>query len=190
MEYHLKYMAPEELDEVYPLLERDFPENERKKKPHLRSLMESGMEVGWHLIAGGRNVGRALVLRHPAAPFVLLDYLATDERGQGHGRACLALLQNEYPQGILAEVEREEEGLSPEENQLRRRRLGFYRRAGFVPCPFENNIFSVPYLVHLWCPAPPEHPARAAALALDALYAFQFPYEVYRKNVSIEAPLV
>lgn len=188
MEYHLKYMAPEDLERVYPLLERDFNDDERKRKPQLRALMESGMEVGWFLMAGGREAGYALLVRHPAVPFVLLDYLATEVHDRGDGSVCLALLQNEYPQGILAEVDDVLEGLSEAENALRRRRMDFYRRAGFVPCPFENDIYSVRYLVHLWCPAPPEHPCRAAAVALDTLYALQLPEEVYRSRVFIQPP--
>lgn len=188
MEYHLEYMPPEDLEQVYPRLSQDFPADERKKQPHLRALMESGMEVGWYLVADGHRAGYAFVLRHPAVPFVLLDYLAMERKGGGAGTACLALLKNEYPQGILAEVEALEPELPQPVNDLRRRRIGFYQRAGFVPCPFENTIFRVHYLVHLWCLAPLEHRERQAAQALDTLYALQLPEETYRKNVFIQPP--
>lgn len=188
MEYHLEYMPPEDLDQVYPQILRDFPQDQCKKLPHLQSLMASGMEVGWYLVADGHRAGYAMVLRHPAVPFVLLDYLAMERRGRGDGTACLALLQNEYPQGILAEVDPEEEGLDPEVNALRRRRLAFYRRSGFVPCPFPNRIFGVEYLIHLWCLSPLEHRERQAAQALDTLYALQFPDQIYRHNVFIDPP--
>ena len=76
--------------------------------------------------------------------------------------------ENEYPQGILAEVE----ALEPEPPQLAVNdpaggASAFYQRASFVPCPFENTIFRVHYLVHLWCPSPLEHRERQAAQALD-----------------------
>lgn len=187
MEYHLKYMPPEELERVYPLLERDFAPEERKRQPQLKALMEKGMEVGWLLMADGREAGYAFIVRHPAVPFVLLDYIATHRHGRGDGSVLLALLKNEYPQGILAEVDDPEEAQGGE-RALRERRLGFYRRAGFVPCPFENDIYTVRYLVHLWSMAPLEHPAREAAVALDTLYALQLPDEVYRANVFITAP--
>ncbi len=188
MEYHLEYMPPEELDLIYPAMERDFPADERKKRDHIRALMESGLEVGWHLMADGARAGYAFVLRHPAVPFVLLDYLAMEHRGGGAGTACLALLKNEYPQGLLAEVEAEEADQPAEVNHLRRRRIAFYQRAGFVPCPFENTIFRVHYLVHLWTPGPVEHRERQAAQALDALYALQLPEEIYRRRVFITPP--
>ena len=188
MEYHLQYMPPEELEQVYPAMVRDFPADERKKQDHIRALMESGLEVGWHLMADGQRAGYAFVLRHPAVPFVLLDYLAMEHRGGGAGTACLALLKNEYPQGLLAEVEAVEPGLPQSVNDLRQRRIRFYQRADFVPCPFANSIFRVHYLVHLWCPSPIERRERQAALALDTFYALQLPEEVYRKNVFIEAP--
>ena len=76
----------------------------------------------------------------------------------------------------------------PEVNALRRRRLAFYRRSGFVPCPFPNRIFGVEYLIHLWCLSPLEHRERQAAQALDTLYALQFPDQIYRHNVFIEPP--
>ena len=188
MEYHLRYMAPEDLDRVYPLLERDFADDERKRRGRIRALMESGMEVGWFLMANGQEAGYAFVVRHPAAPFVLLDYIATEHHGRGDGTALLALLKNEYLQGILAEVDDPEEAAEEPERALRRRRLGFYRRAGFVPCPFENEIYTVRYLVHLWSPMTLEHPAQAAARALDILYALQLPEEEYRANVFIPEP--
>ena len=189
MEYHLKYMAPEDLDRVYPLLERDFADDERKRCGRLRALMESGMEVGWFLMANGQEAGYAFIVRHPAVPFVLLDYIATERHGRGDGTALLALLKNEYLQGILAEVDDPEQVPEGPERALRARRLHFYRRAGFAPCPFENEIYTVRYLVHLWSPIPPEHPVEAAARALDTLYALQLPEEEYRANVFIgEAP--
>ena len=162
MEYHLQYMPPEELERVYPKMEQDFPPNELKRQPHLRALMESGMSVGWYLMADGKAAGYAFMLRHPAAPYVLLDYLAMEERGHGAGSACLALLKNEYPQGIIAEVEAVDPGLDAETAALRRRRIGFYQRAGFIPCPFPNRIFDVHYLVHLWHPAARSIPPRAS----------------------------
>lgn len=187
MEYYLKYMAPEDLDWVYPLMEADFVPEERKKQDHILRQMESGMEVGWILMKESKAAGYAFILRNPALPFVLLDYLATMDRGKGDGSVLLALLKNEYPQGILAEVEDPDEGPEPE-RELRRRRAGFYQRAGFVPQPFENEIFTVRYLVHLWSEAPPEDSPRVCAHTLDALYALQLPYELYEKWVKIKYP--
>lgn len=188
MEFHLKCMSPEDVERIYPIMERDFPEMERKPLARLRELVEQGMEVGWLLVADGREAGYAFVTRHPAARFVLLDNLAMFRRGCGYGSVCLALLRQEYPQGILAEVEAEEPGLPEEENGLRRRRFGFYRRAGFVPRPFPCRVFTVPYLVHLWCPEDLEDAAGEAARALDILYAAQLPEEVYRRMICIQPP--
>ena len=154
----------------------------------MQQLLDEGLEVGWTLMADGRDVGYAFVLQSPALPFVLLDYLAMEERGHGAGSVCLALLKNEYPQGILAEVEDVLPELDADTNALRRRRWQFYRRAGFVPVPFENVIFTERYLVHLWTPAPVEQPRLAAARTLDAYYALQLPEERYRTNVFITEP--
>ena len=188
MEYHLKCIDPADFPAIYPRLERDFPRTELKRLPHMQRLLDEGLEVGWTLMADGRDAGYAFVIQSPALPFVLLDYLAMEERGHGAGSVCLALLKNEYPQGILAEVEDVLPELDADTNALRRRRWQFYRRAGFVPVPFENVIFTERYLVHLWTPAPVEQPRLAAARTLDAYYALQLPEERYRENVFITEP--
>lgn len=188
MEFHLKCMGSEDVERIYPAMERDFPRAERKPLPRLLEMVEQGMEVGWLLVADGREAGYAFMTRHPSARFVLLDNLAMFERGSGYGSACLALLKQEYPQGMLAEVEAELPELSPEENALRRRRFNFYRRANFTPHPFPCRVFTVPYLVHLWCPEELEDAAGEAARALDAIYAAQLPTEIYRREVFIQPP--
>ena len=183
MEYSLKRIAADELAKLYPIMEQDFPRTELKRQDHLFRLLDSGLEQALVLLADGKYAGYAFVLQSPDLPYVLLDYLAMDKRGSGAGSACLALLKQQYPQGILAEVEDVLPDLPEETNALRRRRWQFYRRAGFVPVPFENEIFTEQYLVHLWTPAPVENPPAAATL--DAYYALQLPEEIYRKNVRI-----
>ncbi len=183
MNYALQPLLPAGLAEIYPRMERDFPRSELKREHHLFRLLDSGLEQAWLLLADGTYAGYAFVQQSPRLPYVLLDYLAMEEKGTGAGSACLELLKQQYPQGILAEVEDVLPDLPEETNALRRRRWQFYRRAGFVPVPFANEIFTVRYLVHLWTPQPADHPPAAATL--DAYYALQLPEEVYRKNVHI-----
>ncbi|MCD8161679.1 MAG: GNAT family N-acetyltransferase [Clostridiales bacterium] len=186
---HLVPLTPADLPRIYRRMEADFPPAELKKPAHLQRLFREGLSEGWLLLADGREVGYAILLRPAGVPYTLLDYLAMEERGAGYGSACLALLKERYPGGILAEVEALEEGLPPETARLRQRRIAFYQRSGFRPCPFPNDIFGVRYLVHLWT-ARPEEPgeARLAALALEECYRRQLPPAVFRANVRIEAP--
>ncbi|MCD8341288.1 MAG: GNAT family N-acetyltransferase [Clostridiales bacterium] len=186
---NLTPMTLADLPRVYRLMERDFPPAELKQLAHLQRLFREGLSEGWLLLRGGREVGYAILLRPGEAPYTLLDYLAMEERGAGCGTACLALLKERYPGGLLAEVEAPEAGLPPEVARLRRRRIAFYQRSGFRPCPFPNDIFGVRYLVHLWTPQP-EEPDEAcqAALALEECYRRQLPPERFRANVFITPP--
>ncbi len=189
MEYHLRYLPPEELGRIYPKLQRDFPPEERKSEQRLRCQMEKGLETGWLLMADGTEVGYAFVLRHPAVGPALLDYLAVEPHGEGHGTALVTLLQNEYMEGgLLAEVESVLPELSEEEQLRRQRCQKFYRKAGFQPTEVENSIYTVPYRIFLWSMNPIEQPTALAAQALDTLYALQLPYEEYCAHVRIEVP--
>ena len=183
MMYALKPITPADLSRIYPRLIRDFPPEERKKEDHIRRQMESGIEEGWLLMEGDREAGYAFIVHHPEVPFVLLDYLAAEVHGQGAGSALLELLKEHYPQGMMAEVE-DPDWAEGDERAVRLRRLNFYRRAGYTPTPFENEIFTVHYLLHVW----PEKPARAVAEALSHLYWLQVPEELYRKYVHIAVP--
>lgn len=183
MNYSLQPLAPARLGEIYPRMERDFPRVELKREHHLFRLLDSGLEQAWLLLADGEYAGYAFVQQSSDLPYVLLDYLAMEQKGTGAGSACLELLKQQYPQGILAEVEDVLPDLPEETNALRRRRWQFYRRAGFVSVPFDNEIFTVRYLVHLWTAQPVCNPPAAATL--DAYYALQLPEEVYQKNVHI-----
>ncbi len=182
------------LDRVYPKMKRDFPSAELKPRQALRSQLKSGLSTGWLLQADGQEAGYAFVLADPSIPVVLLDYLAVDRRGQGDGSAFLALLQQEYPQGMIVEAEDEVPGDSDEENEVRRRRMSFYRRAGFCPCHFDAKIFGVHYVVHLWLPESARKGLASsdinslAANALKAFYDIQGSKIIARRFVHIDTP--
>ena len=177
------------LRRLYPAMRRDFPPAELKPLRRLEKQMRQGDCRGWLIKEGDIPRGYALVQSAPGTPFVLLDYLAVfpQRRGGGYGSGGLALLQEKYPGGILAEVEDEVPGQEGE-NRVRRRRMDFYRRMGFVPCPFDNSVFGVRYLVHLWTPRPVEDPARQAAEGLLAHYRHQLPGQVCRLMVRVQLP--
>lgn len=62
--------------------------------------------------------------------FVYLEYFAVDAslRGQGAGQKILEELRDAFPHKVILEID-------PPEDEISRRRLGFYRRHGFVPNP-------------------------------------------------------
>ncbi len=184
-------MTLEAFDRVYPKMKRDFPRAELKPRQSIRSQMKSGISTGWLLLVDGQVGGYAIVLADPSISVVLLDYLAVDRRGQGDGSAFLALLQQEYPQGVIVEAEDEVPGDSDEENEVRRRRMSFYQRAGFRPCSFDAKIFGVHYVVHLWLPESEFAKLKTsdanalAAGALEAFYRLQAPNALFRRFVHV-----
>lgn len=182
----LRPMTRQELADYYPFLKETFPPDELKPLKRLYELWDRGIYDALMLTDGGTPRGLALMLRARGCTYVLLDYLAMLEKGGGWGSRCLELLKERYPQGILVEAEAVLPGLSPQVTLTRQRRQQFYRRAGFVPCPFENDVFGVVYLVHLWARRLPEELSRVAARELYHNYQEQLPKRLLDAHVYVE----
>lgn len=182
----LRPMTRRELAEFYPFLQETFPANELKPLKRLYELLDRGIYDAWFLVDGETPRGLAMMLRAHNCRFVLLDYLAMLERGGGWGSQCLELLKEKYPQGILAETEAVLPDLAPEVQRQRQRRQRFYQRAGFVPCPFDNKIFGVVYLVHLWTEDWPEERSRICAQELYRSYEEQLPKKWLDAHVYVQ----
>ncbi len=118
---------------------RDFPASELKSV----SMLERLEDKGWYTFLGfyaeeepERLCAYALLVQtNPGA--VLLDYFAVEPslRGGGIGGKILDLLKQWAGQKaplFLAEVEDPDFAQSPEDRSIRNRRIGFYRRNGFV----------------------------------------------------------
>lgn len=171
----LERMSRNELPLAWQSMRREFPDDERKPLSMIQAQYDRGVYDTWWLKKNGERKGYALLLRAEGCPYVLLDYLAMLEKGGGYGSVCLERLKERYPQGILVEAEAVTEGLTPEVRDLRQRRLRFYQRAGFVPCPFQNRVFGVVYLVHLWARELPPDRDALCARAYHQLYQSQLP---------------
>ena len=115
-----------------------FPPNERKPLPDIRTLMAAGRYEVWGLFDGEILLGYATLWMEPAdKSCILLDYLGVTaaRRNGGLGQKIVRMLAErlEGKSLLLIEAERPVEGDDPAENNLRRRRLAFYERCGFVP---------------------------------------------------------
>ena len=183
----LTSLTPEELDTFYPLLQAHFPPSELKKLPHLHSLYDSGVYDMWKLMADDKVKGLALLLHGTGCRYVLLDYLVMIEKDHGYGSACLKALQAQYPEGVMLEAEALLEGLSEEVLHTRRRRLDFYKRAGWTAVPFRNRVFGEVYLIHLWAKDFPENAKEVCRRELYLAYREQVPLVAkFDANVFIE----
>ena len=164
-----------------------FPPAERKPLGAMLRLLDQGVYRPLALVRGEVRLAYALVWRDRESSYALLDYLGVCPpcRGRGVGSTLLAgLLERCRDTPLLAEVEAPGDGLPPEENALRTRRLDFYRRAGFALLPYEADIFRVRYVM-LTSGDPWD--AAGAMAAHIRLYRTQFAPPVYRRMVHIPA---
>lgn len=119
-------------------LTQAFPPNERKPLPNILALIDQGRYEVWGLFDGDTLLGYATLWMEPAdKSCILLDYLGVTaaRRNGGLGRRIVTMLAEQLAgkSMLLIEAERPVEGDDPAENGLRRRRLAFYERCGFVP---------------------------------------------------------
>ncbi|NCB64214.1 MAG: GNAT family N-acetyltransferase [Clostridia bacterium] len=114
-----------------------FPPNERKPLQEIRDLIGAGRYDLFGLYDGAALLGYAGMMKHPGADYVLLDYLGVTaaRRSGGLGAEIIRRLGEQCANrpGVITEAETPIPGDSEEENALRLRRIGFYRRCGFHP---------------------------------------------------------
>jgi GNAT superfamily N-acetyltransferase len=111
-----------------------FAENERKPLPDILALAAEGRYQLWGLFDDRGMVGYAALWLRQGVPLVLLDYLGVRAglRNEGLGADILSRLKGKgFP--LVTESELPVAGDSDGANELRRRRIGFYRRNGFTP---------------------------------------------------------
>jgi len=146
----LRPIPVEDLHRLYhDCLVRDFPPEERKSYQSMERLVRLGEYDMWGLYDGGEFLAYALFWLCEGREYVMLDYLAVEpaHRNKGLGGQMLTLLAERYEacKGVLVEAEAPRPEETPEENEHRRRRLNFYRRAGFQDMGYTAFLFGVWY---------------------------------------------
>lgn len=124
-------------------LARDFPPEELKPLAAMETLLARGRYDPLVMEDGGKRLGYAMVWTHREKGKALLDYLGVSPaaRNGGVGAEILTHLARRYPH-LCGEAEAPG-GASPAEEELRRRRIGFYRRNGFRLLNYECALFGV-----------------------------------------------
>jgi GNAT superfamily N-acetyltransferase len=145
----LRLLTARQLRQVYrERVRSDFPPSERRPLASMERLRAAGVYDTWGMYEGEELLAYAFLWRSEAYGVALLDYLAVcrEGRGRGTGTLALSLLQARYGGcSLLVEAEAQEEGVPPEENALRARRLSFYERSGFRRLDYQTRIFGVQY---------------------------------------------
>jgi len=141
----LRLLNQDELTALYQNeMTADFPKSELKPLPAMLRLMDLGRYEPLAVTDGGKTVGYAMVWLPENREGALLDYFGVLRglRNAGLGTKILALLLERYGQ-IFGEAEAPGPEASPEENDLRRRRIAFYERNGFRVLDYECALFGV-----------------------------------------------
>lgn len=165
-------------------MRHDFPSGELKPLAKLEYLHLSGLYDVLVETLNNKILAYACIFHDEEK--ILLDYYAVTEtmRGQGYGSRFLeTILSGElFKKDLLVELEDPEEATSIEEAALRKRRIAFYERLGFVPTDVKANIFGIPYLIYVKGDGIVE-----VDQALASIYReFASTPEEYNKNVHIK----
>ena len=145
----LKKMLPEDMERLFPRIQKDFPPDEYPPKHIMRQRLEEDFFRGFFFLDdNGEEKGYALLTR-PHEGFVLVFLYAVFEeyRAQGIGTRFMQELIDSCSdqKAIFLEVERPRDTEDPAEKQLRLRRIRFYHRLGYKEDRFiDYSIYRVP----------------------------------------------
>ena len=141
-----------QLEKLYHAhMEKDFVPQELRPWHSVKRLTEQGRYDTFACREEGQLVAYAAFARCEAG--VLLDYFAVvpQLRGKGVGSRFFRELKGVFPQFeapcIFIEVESLESASSPEEREVRRRRIQFYQRCGCEGTPIFAHLFGVEYQI-------------------------------------------
>jgi ribosomal protein S18 acetylase RimI-like enzyme len=149
----------------------DFPKSELKPLKGMLNLMDHGVYDPLLVTDNGQPVGYALLWLPHDRRGALLEYFGVLRglRNNGLGARILDLLTERYGQ-LFGEAEAPTSA-DPAENDLRRRRIGFYERCGFRVLDYECALFGVHFNC-LYCG--PQTDDRAVEAMHRGVYAAWF----------------
>ncbi|KNY28924.1 GNAT family N-acetyltransferase [Pseudobacteroides cellulosolvens] len=147
--YSIRKINDKELIDVYKHIKKDFAPDEYAPYEVLYHQVQNGEQEGMILCKDEQDVAYAICAGSSPNGFVLISLLAVYEqfRCQGIGSVFLNKLGSKYSNksGIIVEVEKPEESSSKEERDCRKKRIEFYKKAGFCLIPnIDYSIWDVP----------------------------------------------
>lgn len=179
----LKLLNKEELTKLYnEEMVFDFPKSELKPVRGMHRLMDMGIYEPMLVLENGEAIGYAMVWLPSCRQGALLEYFGVlrGKRNGGLGTAILHMLVEKYGQ-IFGEVEAPVSD-DPAENDLRRRRIGFYLRNGLRLLDYDCALFGV----HFNCLyLGPETDDRKVEALHRSVYATYFSPEHMEKHIQL-----
>lgn len=151
-ERDFRVLTTQELEALYnEHMKADFPADELKPLKWLIRLTEEGYYEPYGLYRDGKLVAYALFWGAGEEPCVMLDYFAVvpQERNRKVGSSlikAMAQLFGKRGLSVFLEAEAPVTG-DPATDDLRRRRLAFYERAGCRRVGYTSKVFGVPYII-------------------------------------------
>ena len=134
-EYFIRPMEVDELDGFYKRIDGDFPPTEHASRPVFYQQILGDLQQGLVFGDEAGDLAYSVCAANHANGYVLISFFAvfSEFRGQGIGSAFLKALSAMYAhkQALIVEVERPELAKTAKDLDLRRRRINFYKKAGF-----------------------------------------------------------
>ncbi|MBO5354866.1 MAG: GNAT family N-acetyltransferase [Clostridia bacterium] len=126
-----------DFDQVFALMEKSFPEDERRPFAEQKALLGNPVYKIYGLREAQTVIAFAAVYQFDTFMFVEHLAVAPSHRNKGLGALILQELGKIAKNRICLEVE-------PPETEIATRRIGFYRRNGFhlCPCPYVQPAIS------------------------------------------------
>lgn len=190
--FHIETLSPEQVRAVYPvLLAPAFPENELKPLSMIEQALKRGEYLCFGAMDGDRTLAVAFFVRigDGGDTLMLLDYLAVSPglRCRGIGGRFLQTLIDGPLRGIgtvLLEVDEPAAAESPEDLEIRRRRLDFYLRNGLKDSGVLAEVYGATYRI-LTLPTGEAPCPDAVRRMYDRLYRAILPPHLFCRWVSI-----
>lgn len=127
---------------------KDFPREERVSFRLLKKSYQQG-NLQFLLLREEEVYAYAILIQEKE--YRLIFYLATfsKERGKGYGSKMLQQLRDKYPEStIFIEVERQGYGKNENENEIRKKRIAFYKKNNFLEIDLVGTIWGTDYEIY------------------------------------------
>lgn len=136
-------------DKIYPKYLKLFPDSERKSYKQLEIAYQKSILQIFEITSGEDFVGFVLANSLDKNGYLQVDYFAILPEFQSRGYGTQAIdklkqMNNKY-KGIFIEVEKLGLGEDKEENELRKRRMNFYKKLGFIELNCDFVLYKVIY---------------------------------------------